>query len=122
MPRGLFGAGPDSHVDVAAAGGADGAAGVLVHHEAGEVPVGGGVVGAGHIDGEKGGEGARVDGHVDGFIKGFVGGNGGAGGDGDVERAKGAAGALGEEDGAVIEVEIFVLSFGMGGEIGGQGS
>src|SRR3989440_10631080 len=98
MPRGLFGAWADSHVDVAAAGGADGAAGVLVHHEAGEVPVGGGVVGAGHVDGEEGGEGAGVDCHIHGFVEGFVGGDGGGGGDGHVERAEGAAGAFGEED------------------------
>src|SRR3954471_1028034 len=106
MPRRLFGTWPDSHVDVAAAGGANGAAGVLIHHEAGEVPILGGVVGAGHINGEKGGHGPGVDGHVDCFVEGFVGGDGGAGGDGDVERAEGAAGAFGEEDGAIVEVKI----------------
>src|SRR2546429_8871999 len=98
MPRRLFGAGTDSHVNVAAAGGADGAAGVLVHHEAGEVPVGGGVVGAGHVDGEEGGEGAGGDCHIHGFVEGFVGGGGGGGGGGDGGGAGGGGRAVGGEE------------------------
>src|SRR5207237_10564561 len=67
-------------------------------------------------------EGAGIDGHVHGFVEGFVGGDGGAGGDGNIERSEGSAGALGEEDGAVVEVEIFVFRVGMSGEKSGEGA
>src|SRR5438093_973439 len=104
VPRNLLRAFANAHVDVAPPRGADGAAGVLVHHEAAIVSCrSAGSGGNRHIQKRWHGSWVNL----------VIGGNRRKRRDRNIKRAKRAAGTFCEENVALIDLEVFIHHFRM---------